>query len=214
MIPDDESRHNEVPRDASYTPAGVAMEERFTGYVLLLECLPSDALTAWKEFLEVYSGAIRSRSVGDRMLVCAGFSGSAMPLPRGEVAVEVLRWDDCISEIDAAVYAAQALRNRTTSSRKRFLLTTCIAKLALWDFELGRAMCDWEPHALMQPRERLADWGRQQGWQTHAEPCWNAGSAWTLDGEMTPHSGYLALHDRRHSIDGFGARRPRFSSRG
>ena len=131
------------------------------------EDLDSSNWADWRQFLEDYAQASRSRSLlgRSRFLVALAGPPAAEPPPM-EVGIENLAWNGVIEDLDLLLFANEQLRPRVDEPLLRSLLANAVAKVAAWDFDTAAAIVAEDNATIMNPCELLRANARERGWTT------------------------------------------------
>jgi len=186
----------EIPGDSAKTAKALARDEQVHGLVIHIPRVDVSMIGEWNRFIVEYSEAIRSVTPGERMAIVIEFSGvQTKAVPRKDVALDVIKWDDWANEGDAFILASSIMRSRTTTPKRRTFIAASVARLANWDFELAEVMCTADESAIASPRTFLSNWAHTLGWVPTTDVGWEHGTLHTVDGVATIHSAFLAISD-------------------
>lgn len=186
----------EVPADGARTPKSLANDARLHGLVVHFPRIEGSTAAEWMRFLGEYADAARAVAPGDRIVFVVALRGTqTRGAPRKDVTLDVIKWDDWANEGDAHILASSVLRNRTTTPRRRAFIAASVSRLAIWDLDLVKELCDAGDAEIANPRHALKKWAEGRGWDLSSGSNWEQGTLHTVDGAAMTHSAFLALSD-------------------
>lgn len=176
----------------STTSLVAALEARGSNQLVVVDAVSEQDWDRWRRFLLEYEVASRSCAAQGRpvlLVAAAGVPPKRLQTPGAALSLRL--WQGVFSELDALLYASQALRERT-GWRHPKLAARQIANLALWDVTLADFLLQqreadlFAPLPLLQRALQETALGRDRG------SAWEHGGCDRFDGQDTTHSLVLA----------------------
>lgn len=197
----------DVPGSRVRNARSLASEEGLIGHVIWVEGATSNTWPAWRDFLASYEQACRNTEGHRRCLFVVLLTGDlAGQAPAEEVTLAHCPWRGVVSDLDALLYAGLLLRERSPEERapppkQVHLLTATIARVALWDPWLARALAEKPPLEILAPVPFLREFAGERGWTSATAPTWEDGCQDCVDGQPLVHSAVLATQGAHDQIE-------------
>lgn len=174
------------------SPELLAEHPDLAGRAFLVRDIPLHAWPGWERFLRRVEPRIRGRDAWQRPLFCCVVRGLPPDrLPREEVALAVIPWDDAFTKTDALLWASMLAADLDEGRLARRVRAAVTAELALWDVDLAERLIRLSLAELLQPDEALRATRDSYQWSGSSEARWESGQRQRFDGVDTRHSADL-----------------------
>lgn len=188
--------------DLIRTPQALVQQSSFANRVLWLRVRSENQWESWQPFLEEYRSACHSSPHQNPAQFVVVLEGEvATQTPREETLLTVRSWRGVVSELDATLYAAQLLRDRSLDHLPRQVAVSTVAAFALWDASVADELAANLESALKHPQGTLCDVARSRGWNAGEDPTWESGQENLFGGEELRHSAYCALRGDTNELE-------------
>lgn len=185
--------------------ASLVSEEAFSGRILWLDGMSSEAWPPWQCFLAEYSHICQSLPVLDRTLLCIPLEGElAESPPPVDVCLACHEWRGIVDSLDALLFSSQLLRNHSLPPLRKRVLSAIGSQLALWDPAVTLRLIEagteafFEPYPILKAIAAERDWSEQS--LDDPEYRWSKGQMDVFDGRELIHSAAVALNDTDKEI--------------
>ncbi len=153
----------------------------------------------WKDFLERYAQTSRSLNLLGRSVFLITLTGCPpSDPPNADIALATHTWDGVLDDVDMILFASEHLRKRTNNFLLRSLLTSVIARVAVWDIDTASALLGESYETILAPTELLRKIGREKGWSPETPLDWRLG---TKSGSGIAHPARAALDEPPREIN-------------
>ena len=188
--------------DLLRTPQALVRQSGFANRVLWLRVCSSKQWAPWRSFLEKYRSACHSYPRQSPAQFIVTLEGeAATQTPREETLLTVRSWRGVINELDATLYAAHLLRDRSLDHLPRQVAVSTVAAFALWDASVADKLTADLDSALEYPKGILCEIARDRNWDAAENPTWASGQENVVDGEELTHSAYCALRGNTDELE-------------
>lgn len=162
--------------------------------VCMVEGVGAGQWALWREFLVDFTRATQAKPTGERPMLVVLINGvGPEALKLNAPSAKVVLFDDVVNEIDALTYALERVEASPVadnlSSRRKLVMATMVAKIALWDLDLADRLVELGELGVHQPGQLLDAVWREYPWsQAGSQPQWANGQKAKMWGISTLHS--------------------------
>lgn len=169
--------------------------DRLGSMVVVVDNIPVEDWSAWKQFLQNYERALRLRSDGQvPLLLCLLYGVEKATAHLHSAAISMYYWSGVVSELDVLVYLNSLARNLDRPPAEKDVARRIVSRLCLWDAELASQLIDLPIRELADPLNVLASLASARRW-AEGDPCsWSLGTEDVFEGQRMKHSLWLTMN--------------------
>lgn len=193
------------PASVLVTATHLAQNDEHSGSVISVDGLTRDTWPVWRDFVEEYAHACRSRTVFERIVFIISLTGEpTLDIPANDVTLAVHQWYGVVEPIDQLLYASHLMRDCKIPRLQREIVLMVVAHLALWDPLVAEYLCRQPFKLVLDPISVLADFGAKREWTClpdDAKTRWSCGMSDRFADVDQLHSAALAASSAAHAVD-------------
>ena len=185
--------------------ANLIAHDLFSGRLVWLDRMTSQAWPAWKRFLSDYEHACRSASLLERTLFCVPLFGElSLDPPAEDVCLAKHCWRGVVDYTDILLFSSSSFQFRRETLLVKRVAVFVAAGLALWDPEVVERLARARIDDILNPIGILCRIAKDRGWSdsvsSHRGTPWHRGWSDLFEGRERLHSAILASRGSRDEI--------------